>query len=157
MTTTAIRTNPSPWVAGTRPASMLHEHGETHRDLGLRQSLERQRTEILRAMHDRLKSASDVAAENTHIDGAMLSDVVDDLDYALVALQAETLEHIEDALERLDAGEYGFCLDCGKEIPARRLEALPFAVRCRPCEDANEERHQPRPVVAASHRPAFLG
>jgi RNA polymerase-binding transcription factor DksA len=87
----------------------------------------------------------------------MLSDVVDDLDYALVTLQAETLEHIEDALDRLDAGEYGFCLDCGKEIPARRLEALPFAVRCRPCEDANEERHQLRPVVAASHRPAFLG
>ena len=127
------------------------------RHAGMRQSLERQRTEILRAMHDRLRSASEVAAESAHIDGAMLSDVVDDLDYALVALQAETLEHIEDALERLDAGEYGFCLDCGKEIPARRLEALPFAVRCRPCEDLNERRHQPRPAVLTTHRPAFLG
>lgn len=134
----------------------LSQKIETHRDLGLRQSLERQRTAILRAMHDRLKNAGEAGAENTHIDGDMLSDVIDDLDYALVALQAETLEHIEDALERLDVGEYGFCLDCGKEIPARRLEVLPFAVRCRPCEQANEERHQPRSALLTPHRLAFF-
>jgi len=154
-TANTFRTNRT--ATGPGPKTMPHEHGETHRDRGLRQSLERQRAEILRAMHDRLKSAGEVAAENTHIDGAMLSDVVDDLDYALVALEAETLEHIEDALERLHAGEYGFCLDCGKGIPAKRLEALPFAVRCRPCEDAIEARHQPRLAVLTMHRPAFLG
>ena len=137
--------------------STIHERGTSPRARALRLSLEQQRTAIHQAIHDRLKNASEVAPDNAHIDGAMLSDVVDDVDYALVALQAETLEHIEDALERLDEGEYGLCLDCGKEIPARRLEALPFAVRCRPCEDANEQRHQPRPAGVAIHRPAFLG
>lgn len=34
------------------------------------------------------------------------------------------------ALQRLDAGTYGRCVDCGREIPAARLEARPEAARC---------------------------
>jgi DnaK suppressor protein len=34
------------------------------------------------------------------------------------------------ALQRLGTGDYGICVDCGKEIPAARLEAIPEAVRC---------------------------
>jgi len=34
------------------------------------------------------------------------------------------------ALERLDIGKYGICERCGKEIPAKRLEALPYATLC---------------------------
>ena len=43
---------------------------------------------------------------------------------------------IDDALVRLDAGQYGSCLECAREISERRLRALPFAVRCQACEDA---------------------
>ena len=39
-------------------------------------------------------------------------------------------EMVEQALGRLAAGEYGTCVDCGKEIPAARLEAQPEAIRC---------------------------
>ncbi|HEX8731103.1 MAG TPA: TraR/DksA C4-type zinc finger protein [Ktedonobacterales bacterium] len=49
---------------------------------------------------------------------AMLSN-----DYALQA-------QINAALQRLDAGKYGICERCGKEISARRLEALPYATLC---------------------------
>jgi RNA polymerase-binding transcription factor DksA len=44
-------------------------------------------------------------------------------------LEAEA-ENVELALQRLAQGKYGICIDCGKEIPRERLEAIPEAVRC---------------------------
>jgi DnaK suppressor protein len=38
------------------------------------------------------------------------------------------------ALERLDAGTFGRCLECGKEIAPGRLEALPWASHCIDCQ-----------------------
>jgi RNA polymerase-binding transcription factor DksA len=35
--------------------------------------------------------------------------------------------------------KYGACLECTAEIPERRLRALPFAVRCRSCEERRED------------------
>ena len=37
---------------------------------------------------------------------------------------------IEQALERIDAGTYGQCIDCGKKIPDARLKARPEVARC---------------------------
>jgi RNA polymerase-binding transcription factor DksA len=50
----------------------------------------------------------------------------------------QTLGAIAAALDRLDAGTYGRCESCGKEIPAERLRAVPFASRCVPCEQKEE-------------------
>lgn len=47
---------------------------------------------------------------------------------------------VREALERLDAGSYGKCVDCGKELPAARLEAKPEAERCVECQQAVEAR-----------------
>jgi RNA polymerase-binding transcription factor DksA len=44
-------------------------------------------------------------------------------------LEAEA-ENVELALQRLAQGQYGICIDCGKEIPRERLEAIREAVRC---------------------------
>lgn len=43
------------------------------------------------------------------------------------------LQLIEAALGRLDSGEYGFCTDCGEDIPAKRLEIDPTTTRCVDC------------------------
>lgn len=40
---------------------------------------------------------------------------------------------VEQALQRLDEGSYGVCVDCGQPIPVERLEVRPFADRCVPC------------------------
>lgn len=45
------------------------------------------------------------------------------------------LKRIDAALARLAAGDYGVCADCGNAIPARRLEAIPWAERCVACEE----------------------
>ncbi len=45
----------------------------------------------------------------------------------------EEMRMIEAALARIEAGEYGFCVNCGKPIPRARLEILPHAPRCAQC------------------------
>lgn len=50
------------------------------------------------------------------------------LDYLL-------LRQVDEALDRLEAGDYGICLQCEEEIPAKRLNALPWARYCVPCQE----------------------
>ena len=46
----------------------------------------------------------------------------------------EEERRIAEARRRLEEGAYGTCVDCGREIPAGRLEAVPEAVRCLDCQ-----------------------
>jgi DnaK suppressor protein len=52
---------------------------------------------------------------------------------ALSGSLSETLQDIEDALAKFDAGTYGECESCGKPIPDARLEAMPAARVCIDC------------------------
>jgi DnaK suppressor protein len=70
------------------------------------------------------------------------ADIQEDLEFALVQMKSETLNKINDALVRLEQGTYGNCFDCGEEIAQKRLRALPFAVRCKDCEEARENAQQ---------------
>lgn len=64
-----------------------------------------------------------------------------DLRQAEIGRDLDELRAVEAALARLDAGEYGDCVDCGMEIPAERLAVAPQAERCVPCQTAFEARH----------------
>ncbi len=82
-------------------------------------------------------------------------DIQDDLELALIQMKAETLRRVENALQRLDDGRYGDCAECGKEIPSERLQALPFAIRCRPCEEVREaRRNRSQPPVERAYAQA---
>jgi DnaK suppressor protein len=70
------------------------------------------------------------------------ADIQEDIEFALVQMKSETLNKINDALTRLEHGTYGYCFDCGEEIAEKRLRALPFAVRCKDCEEARENAEQ---------------
>lgn len=48
------------------------------------------------------------------------------------------LDDVNAALKRIEDGTYGRCVDCGKEIPLKRLEAIPWAMRCI----ADEEKYE---------------
>jgi len=65
-------------------------------------------------------------------------DVQEEIEFALIQLKAETLKKIDAALRRIGEGTYGECFECGENIPEARLRALPFAVRCKDCEEARE-------------------
>ena len=70
------------------------------------------------------------------------ADIQEELEFALVQMKSETLNKINDALNRLEADTYGNCFECGEEIAEKRLRALPFAVRCKDCEEAKEVAEQ---------------
>ena len=109
----------------------------------LRKILEDRRREILNEVKGKIR---DVRAEgsqsklNEVFDAGESSetDIQEDIEFALIQMKAETLNRINEALARLEEGAYGNCFECGDEIAEQRLRALPFAVRCRDCEQARE-------------------
>ncbi len=114
----------------------------------LRHMLEARRREIQAEVQGKMR---DVRLEGAW--GGKTSDVLDtvesaeadiqeDIEFALVQMKSETLSKINDALSRLEQGDYGNCFDCGEEIAEKRLRALPFAVRCKDCEEARENAEQ---------------
>jgi phage/conjugal plasmid C-4 type zinc finger TraR family protein len=52
---------------------------------------------------------------------------------AIVGTLRDTLNEIDDALRKLEAGTYGLCESCGEPIPEARLEAMPSARLCISC------------------------
>jgi DnaK suppressor protein len=77
------------------------------------------------------------------------ADIQDDIEFALIQMKSETLNKINDALIRLEQDNYGNCFECGEEIAEKRLRALPFAVRCKDCEEAREVAEQRERQMAA--------
>jgi DnaK suppressor protein len=60
------------------------------------------------------------------------------------------LKLLNAALERLQLGEYGFCIRCEKEIPARRLQVVPWAKFCVPCQEYVTQHEAEEEFEAAS-------
>jgi DnaK suppressor protein len=56
--------------------------------------------------------------------------------------ERKLIKKIEQSLDLLNMGEYGFCEDCGAEIGIRRLEARPTAVKCIDCKTFQEIREK---------------
>jgi len=61
-------------------------------------------------------------------------------DLAVQVTEQQTLQLVNDALVRFDNGTYGLCLDCGKEIDAARLKAIPYTPLCLSCQSKRERR-----------------
>jgi DnaK suppressor protein len=59
------------------------------------------------------------------------------------------LQLIDDALGRLDRGEFGVCAECEEPIPAKRLKAVPWASYCVACQEQMDARPNtgPREVL----------
>jgi DnaK suppressor protein len=51
----------------------------------------------------------------------------------------QLLQMVDGALERLREGEFGECIACGKEINAKRLEAVPWTRHCIECQEKLEQ------------------
>lgn len=107
----------------------------------LKTMLERRRAELANDVHDRIRKVRiDGGIERNGLDEAESAEVgvQDDIGFALIQLKAENLDKINNALRRMADGNYGECLNCGGDISETRLRALPFALRCKDCEEARE-------------------
>jgi len=114
----------------------------------LKQMLDARRRELQAEVQGKMR---DVREEGTW--GGKLNEVLDavesseadiqeEIEFALIQMKSETLNKMNDAVARLEQGDYGYCFDCGEEIAEKRLRALPFAVRCKDCEEARENAEQ---------------
>lgn len=110
-------------------------------------------------------------AQQAMLEGRMLSavregrqsstdDLQDAADQAVQSYQKELLflqgtqghnqlSQVRSALERLDTGTFGECLQCGEAIGAKRLEAVPWTANCIACQEKIENGELTDPVRAA--------
>lgn len=118
----------------------------------LKNLLEERRLEIIGEVQHKMR---DVRNEGAAISRQGVRDeaesseaeIQDDIEFALLQMKAETLKKIGKALARLEEGSYGNCFECGDEISEQRLRALPFAVRCKSCEESREVARQRERVI----------
>jgi DnaK suppressor protein len=134
----------------TTLSGMAKSRATTSRVAHLRALLEERRRQLTIGVNDLMRDvrARDSVRLSDGQDG-LEGEHRDDLDLALLQMRGETLAGIDAALRRLEAGTYGTCSDCQRDIASERLRALPFATRCRPCEEAREAAARPRrsPIV----------
>ena len=127
----------------------------------LKKILEERRREILSEVQEKIRDVRALGASGEGqgvLDAAETSeaDIQDDIELALIQMKSETLHKIEEALARLDEQTYGYCFECGDEISERRLRALPFAVRCKDCEEAREIAEQRERQLSQRRSSGFL-
>ena len=128
----------------------------------LRRILKDRRDEIAGEVQHRMRSVRTESSQTTNHRAADTTetseaDIQDDIEFALIQMKAETLDKIGAALTRLEEGTYGYCYECGDEIAERRLRALPFAARCKNCEEVREtERNRERMLESRSKAVALF-
>ena len=125
----------------------------------------RERQQMLKAMleerrrliHDKLRTLRETlpaeTREVTDTEEQSVNDFVRDVELALIEMTSQTLVHIDQALQRVAAGTYGACAQCGAEIAEARLKAVPFATLCRGCQEAQESRQAEERERAPEARP----
>jgi RNA polymerase-binding protein DksA len=95
--------------------------------LAFQGELEVHRSFRLQQLHDLAEAADDAADPSQHEVTARLQR----------AAQA-SLSNIESALQRIQTGDYGRCIECGQAIQLERLAALPMVALCMSCQRARE-------------------
>ena len=107
---------------------------------------------ILDAIKLQLMAGSDATVESLRGDDKELADPADKATREeIIGLmlrasdrEGKLLRKTEEALQRLDDGEYGYCESCGEEIGVKRLEARPTATLCIDCKTLDEIREKQR-------------
>jgi DnaK suppressor protein len=102
-------------------------------------TLEDRRQDLLAGVRAHLLNGELAAEERERLevrdigDDSVL-DLAESLGLARDLREAQALRAVNLALERIRAGTYGICVDCGEEIPVARLQVEPEAERCVACQ-----------------------
>ncbi|MFJ6795770.1 TraR/DksA family transcriptional regulator [Streptomyces sp. NPDC091268] len=128
----AVRPGEDPWTQGEVDEARSELTGEV---LRLRAELEASEVAISGLMRDSGDGAGDDDADTG------TKNITRESELALAANATSMLEQTERALERLEAGTYGICENCGKPIGKARMQAFPRATLCVDCKQKQERRH----------------
>lgn len=106
----------------------------------LRDALAQKQSELMQAYAAAKNDTRDRMDDGTedYIDYAVNSYAKDFL-LSLTELERQQLQLVREALHRLNRGEYGDCLQCGNEIPVKRLEVSPWVRYCVSCQELEDQ------------------
>jgi len=103
--------------------------------------LEAKHIELQREIAALLDEEASIGLSSLGVDD--IGDTAQDLqevrqDESMLLNERHLLAAVDEAIGRLRDGTYGYCLSCGQPIPEKRLEAIPWAVRDRACQEQCE-------------------
>nr|WP_324609598.1 TraR/DksA family transcriptional regulator [Streptomyces sp. NRRL S-340] len=128
----AVRAGEDPWTE----EEVTEARGE------LESEMERLSTEISAseaALAGLMRDSGDGAGDDQADTGT--KNITREHELALAANARETLTQTERALDRLEAGTYGVCENCGNPIGKARMQAFPRATLCVECKQKQERRY----------------
>jgi DnaK suppressor protein len=109
---------------------------ESYRDL-----LQTQQRELLQLLENDTGTTKPVTLDQQSVGRVSRIDAIQQQQMALANRQQarELLKNVGLALRRIDAGEFGDCLECGEAIADARLQVQPWASLCISCQSAAED------------------
>ena len=128
----AVRPGEEPWTPQEVEEARADLMSEQAR---LRAELASSETALAGLMRDSGDGAGDDQADTG------TKNITREHELALAANAREMLIQTEHALERLDAGTYGLCENCGNAIGKARMQAFPRATLCVECKQKQERRY----------------
>lgn len=123
------------------PTSTARAPKRTKREIEkFRRMLEEKKT-ILSAELAKARSAEEETTEESTQDIAdkAVSSYTREFLYSLTDGERTVILQIDEALNRIDDGAYGFCLNCGTAISEKRLVAVPWTPHCVDCQELAEK------------------
>lgn len=146
---------PPPKKAAGRPAPVIQEQApaapkprpkltdaDKQWQSAIRDMLVHRRDELQSVVQSSRAQMSSKSGDSADVADRASEGFEDELAAGLIAIEAAQLDDIDDAIHRIDTGDYGFCIVCDKPIPRKRLDFLPFAKRCITCEGSHERTRQ---------------
>ncbi|AKN75567.1 DNA-binding protein [Streptomyces sp. PBH53] len=127
----AVRPGEDPWTPDEVAEARAELQSEMQR---LQEELDSSEASLVGLMRDSGDGAGDDQADTGS------KNITREHELALAANAREMLTQTERALERLDAGTYGLCENCGNPIGKARMQAFPRATLCVECKQKQERR-----------------
>ena len=107
-----------------------------------RTKLEEIRFAIVGEVQEKYKSPQDRLTEQV---ANIADDAVQSYEHQLMMglgeKEFEKLRLVEEAIKKIDEGQYGICLECEELIPEERLTVIPFASHCVDCLEIIEKKN----------------
>ena len=101
----------------------------------IKEQLLKERRELLQEVNNSYETCREIGQDGVPDIGDMSSAAYSrDVLFNVSETQRQRINDIDFALEQIEKGEYGICMECGEEISPRRMEVRPFSRYCIECK-----------------------
>ena len=87
-------------------------------------------------------AAGDLSAYSLHMADMATDNYDREFALNIAGNEQKVLHRIDEALEKIDANNFGLCESCGKKISKVRLKVVPYAELCVPCQEKQEKKRK---------------